>query len=245
MACALRVLHRLKPDSLVFIHDFFSRTQLYGGVMDYYDEVARVLAVRNDRPEMGPIDEPQGLVVLRPKPEALATRLTDDQINAKYDSINWREPFAPPINTIHGFLNYYVLLSFDFSKWRRIRSPEHLVRTVRGDILHLILVYAVVSLAVARLRDIVARPRSSRKWKSPALPTPVVASGGATKSANAVNRRSVGGQGASPRPTPATQPASVVGAPPSDLTENGEPRFFETEAIRLANARRKSRQTSP
>lgn len=54
--CAVKVLPFLKPDSTLFIHDFYNRKQYYD-VFDYYDEVTGVKHT------------PQTLVQLAPKPK--------------------------------------------------------------------------------------------------------------------------------------------------------------------------------
>lgn len=57
-SCAEYVLKYLKPDSVVFIHDYMPRAYYHQVVHRYYT----VIAASN---------EEQSLVVLRPKPEAI------------------------------------------------------------------------------------------------------------------------------------------------------------------------------
>lgn len=163
MACALKVLPHLKHDSLVFIHDFFTRTAHYAGVMDYYVEVARVLAFRNTDPWLGPVDEPQGLVVLRPRAN-LTLPLSDAQINAAYERIDWRYPFPPPLTSLGAILNYYLIRPLDTATWARARSPDHLIRLVRSDLLSLALLYGVTRFLMRNRHLLLpARPSRSRQ----------------------------------------------------------------------------------
>jgi hypothetical protein len=65
VACALRILPQLKKSSIVLLHDFFLRPDHYSRVLDYYDEVARIIVhgpVSTDHP-----GTPFGLLVIRPR----------------------------------------------------------------------------------------------------------------------------------------------------------------------------------
>ncbi len=170
MACAFKALSRLNADSLVFIHDFYARTSHYGGVMEYYIEVARVLATKNKFPDMGPIEEPQGLIVLRPKPEAVGLAFSDKEINKKYDAIDWGAPFAPPLASLSAYFNYYVLMSFDLSKWPRIRSVDGLLRSVWRDMFVVSVIYAAFCVLSFRIRRIKGRRKKSGKTAEKFLP---------------------------------------------------------------------------
>lgn len=220
MACALKVLSRLKVDSLVFVHDFYARTPHYGGVLEHYEEVARVLATRNVHPDMGPVDEPQGLIVLRPKPASVGLVLSVDQIDAKYSSIDWRFPFAPPLLSVGAYWNYYVVMAFDLSKWKRIRSVEGLLRKVWHDMFVVSVIYAafcVLSFRVRRLRAARKKGAGAGKREGKMLPR----MGAWARSASAPG----------------------IGFARSDDDES-QPRFYETEAMKMARARRKNRLAS-
>lgn len=137
----------------MFIHDFYARTKQYGAVLRYYVEVARVLAVRNHDASQGPIDEPQGLIILRRADNLTANNsvLKPHEIDAIYKSINWREPFGPPLTNLHGYISY-AMSTLDFGTWSRARSPRALVRLVRNDILRAIAVYAIISIVIFAYR---------------------------------------------------------------------------------------------
>lgn len=133
LACALKVLPYLKPDSLVFIHDFFSRTRHYSAVLRYCDEVAHVLAYRNNDPTLGPIDEPQGLIVLR-RSKYKTGSLTATETDAIYNSFEWQEPFGPPLTSLYEYSRYTASVT-DFSRLRRARTPLALVNLVKRDMI--------------------------------------------------------------------------------------------------------------
>jgi hypothetical protein len=145
MACALKALEFMHNESLLFMHDFYTRNMQYAGVLDYFTEVARVLAQPNTDPRMGPIDEPQGLVVLRRKENA-PKALTAAQIQAKYDIINWRYPYSRPLTSLAGYWNYYIVLSMDRGTWKRARNAKALVRLVQTDMLRLVFLYIFLAL---------------------------------------------------------------------------------------------------
>lgn len=140
MACALKSLQYMTNDSVLFIHDFYTRNSQYGGVLQYFNEVGRVLAYPNTNRALGPIDEPQGLVVLRRKPSA-PDALTPEEINAKYDSVDWRYPYPRPLNSVVGLWQFYFVNSVKPSLWRRARNPEALVGLVRLDMIRIGLLY--------------------------------------------------------------------------------------------------------
>jgi len=140
MACALKILPYLKPTSVVFVHDFYTRTHLYGGIMEYYDEIARVLASPNYDPRFGPLEEPQGLVVLKRK-----TQVTDrslpirpSRINAMYDGINYRgdDPSPPLTGTDRAI--FKIIGYVDLRNWKRIRTQSQLRDTVHEDVGYII-----------------------------------------------------------------------------------------------------------
>lgn len=92
VACALRILPQLHPSSLIFFHDFFLRPAHYSVILQYYDEVSRVMA--HVIPD-GYTDEPMGLVVLRPKFDYVVADAPDipiARINAIYDSYDEKAP---------------------------------------------------------------------------------------------------------------------------------------------------------
>jgi hypothetical protein len=70
VACALRILPHLHSNSIVFFHDWFLRPEHYAAVLDYYDEVSRVMATDIVFPSLpaAPANETYGILVLRPKP---------------------------------------------------------------------------------------------------------------------------------------------------------------------------------
>jgi hypothetical protein len=150
MACALKALQYMHNESVLFMHDFYTRNMQYGHVLEYFTEVARVLAYPNTDPRMGPVDEPQGLVVLRRKESAPAA-LSPEQIQGMYNQINWRYPFSDPLVSFSGYWNYYVTLSLSRSTWKRVRNAKGLTRLVQTDMLRLALAYMVISYVVRRL----------------------------------------------------------------------------------------------
>lgn len=157
LACALKILPYLKPDSLVFIHDFYSRSKHYSAMLRYYIEVARVLAWRNQDATQGPIDEPQGLVVLRRADNVTGemAHLNASAIDMIYESIQWHEPFGPPLTSMHGYVTYIVSFA-DFGKWSRARSPRALVYFVRKDMMRVVMLYIIAALVVTAYRRFVA-----------------------------------------------------------------------------------------
>lgn len=199
-------------------------------MLEYYEEVARVLAYRNPYPDSGPIDEPQGVVVLRPREGSAGRVLTDQQINAKYAAIDWRYPFAPPLLSPWAYFNYYILLSLDLSTWRRYRSVNDLLGRVFKDMVLLFAIYALWAMFAYRLR----RTRGMLDWvpRSSLARFPKVSN---LKWGVALDWRYVI---ASKCGTPRSR---VKGTSMDEEVE--QPRFFETEAIKSAQARRKSRMT--
>lgn len=159
LACALKILPFLSNDSLVFIHDFYVRTAQYSPVLAYYTEVARVLATRNQDAALGPIDQPQGLLVLRKKPE-INFSLSPDDIDSIYEHIPWRGDFGPPLTSFNAYLRYLVSFG-NLSKWKRARSPAKLVSLVRSDLRRIVCLYLVLMFIFSLLR----------RSKSPALST--------------------------------------------------------------------------
>lgn len=147
LACALKVLPYLKPDSVVFIHDFYSRTKHYSTVLQYYVEVARVLAFRNRDESQGPIDEPQGLIVLRRAPN-ITIPLTAAQIDHIYDSIDWRFPFQTPLVSFRAYVTYW-LSGVDTGRWKRARTPDSLVRLVYSDVFRIFWLYVIFSFVIS------------------------------------------------------------------------------------------------
>jgi len=151
VACALRVLAYLKEDSVVFLHDFYSRIPQYGVVLKYYEEVARIKAFRNTLPHDGPIDMPQGLIVLRPKSSAVGMNLSDEVIHSIYKSIPWRYPFHAPLHTVFDQLHFRgIEPATDLSKWRRFRSVNAALHIVYKDVAFMCLVYLAAWLYIYR-----------------------------------------------------------------------------------------------
>lgn len=145
MACALKVLPYLHDDSVVFVHDFYARTSHYAGLLSYYDEVGRVLATRNTDPQLGPIDEPQGLVVLRRRTNLTRTHLSPSEINDKYDAVDWRIPFGQPLDTLWAWLQELMTWT-DLSRWKRARHEVALAAMARQDLTWTFVVIALVVL---------------------------------------------------------------------------------------------------
>lgn len=226
LACALKVLPYLKPDSLVFIHDFFSRTNLYGAVLQYYDEVARVLAVRNDDPTLGPIDEPQGLIVLRRSDDRNITPPTMEQIDAIYDSIDWRIPFGPPLTTIHGYSVYFASF-LDIGRWRRARTPRALVRFVMSDMTRVVIYPIFVLFFIFALRGCFKLPKTrtnpNMSWMNSK------GTSHATSFSNRTVFKDTGNLNVGNTTANSTSPAEG----------SSTPRYIETEAMKAAIARRK------
>lgn len=231
LACALKVLPYLKPDSLVFIHDFFSRTNLYGAVLQYYDEIARVLAVRNDDPTLGPIDEPQGLIVLRRSDDRNITPPTTEQIDAIYDSIDWRVPFGPPLTTIHGYSLFFASF-LDIGRWRRARTPRALVRFVISDMTRVVIYPVFVVILIFALRGCLKLPNNRTypnfAWMNSKGTSHSTISSSKTVFKDAGNLN-VG---------------KTVAIATSVLASSTSPRYVETDAMKAASARRKRIFTS-
>ncbi|KAA8494650.1 hypothetical protein FVE85_2891 [Porphyridium purpureum] len=158
LACALKVLPYLKDRSIVFLHDFYGdRVQLYGGVLKYYDEVARVLARANTMPTMGPVHEPQGLLVLRRKQniEHLLP-LSAEQIHAEYDAINWHgnDPKAPDtaLESVLFVLGGYL----DIRNWKLLRNRKMLLSTIRHDTQIVVFAFVCAVFVVRLVRPVFA-----------------------------------------------------------------------------------------
>eukprot|EP00178_Gracilaria_changii_P016279 TRINITY_DN461_c0_g1_i3.p1 TRINITY_DN461_c0_g1~~TRINITY_DN461_c0_g1_i3.p1 ORF type:complete len:441 (-),score=61.58 TRINITY_DN461_c0_g1_i3:3940-5262(-) len=151
LACALKILPYLSDESVVFIHDFYTRVDHYSQVLQFYIEVARVLAYRNDDPTQGPIDEPQGLIVLRRKPDLILPLSTAD-IDAMYERIDWRSPYPQPLTSLFRRLVYNIVLFFDWSQWQRAYNPSHLLTLVAHDLLILAAIYGIASFALQNYR---------------------------------------------------------------------------------------------
>jgi len=99
-ACALRILGYLRPSSLVFIHDFFGRIDLYRGVLQYYDEVARIIAYEH---RAGP-EKPKGIVALKRKDIVTddLVPLSEDEIHSVYADQNFSdERYATRTGAFH------------------------------------------------------------------------------------------------------------------------------------------------
>lgn len=98
VACALRILPQLKRSSLIFFHDFFLRPAHYASVLQYYDEVARVVAHRTPDGNPRYTDEPMGLLVLKPKPQYIGLdeheEISLSKINAIYETYTEQPPSA-------------------------------------------------------------------------------------------------------------------------------------------------------
>lgn len=156
----MKVLPYLKRDSLVFIHDFFSRVPHYSPLLKYYDEVGRVLAYRNFDLSLGPIDEPQGLIVLRKSEQAINISLTADEIDRIYESTDWHYPFGPPLTSLYGYYQY-LLTFLTLSKWKRARSASTLSQLVKKDMWRMLITYFLFSLVAAIFRKFLTSTMSS------------------------------------------------------------------------------------
>lgn len=224
LACALKILPYLKPDSVVFIHDFYARTQHYGSLLRYYEEVARVRAVRNQDESQGPIDEPQGLIVLR-RAANISFPLTTQHIDDIYDSVDWRIPFGPPLTSVHAY-GVYLSTYFDIGKWRRARTPRVLVSLVKKDVFRLVCLYVVGAFLWS---VVCGRPNG---------PVDDASTGDANGNSIAMNSglhlvcnlawgscKNIGWK--------------FQGDVTRDRKACGEPRFIETDGMKAANARRK------
>lgn len=144
MACALKILPHLHNDSLVFVHDFYARLDHYSHILQYYTEVSRILAYQNSDPFQGPIDEPQGVVVLRRRPDFTLPPSTE-QIDSYYDKMAWRELYAKHSTSILGRLMYKVRLLFDWGQWKRAYNPEQLTSFVVNDLVWLAAICGMVT----------------------------------------------------------------------------------------------------
>eukprot|EP00187_Rhodella_violacea_P002394 CAMPEP_0174910860 /NCGR_PEP_ID=MMETSP0167-20121228/74331_1 /TAXON_ID=38298 /ORGANISM="Rhodella maculata, Strain CCMP736" /LENGTH=372 /DNA_ID=CAMNT_0016155241 /DNA_START=10 /DNA_END=1124 /DNA_ORIENTATION=- len=169
LAAALKVLPYLKPSSLVFLHDFYTRTHLYAAVLEYYEEVARVLAHPNLDKTMGPLEEPQGLIVLRRRASVTddLLPLSDALINSKYDAIDYRDGENPPID-LPSSLRFFIMGHISPYHWKRYRTPSALLDLVHADILRILSLAALLATALllrAALAPLLARARAAREGK--------------------------------------------------------------------------------
>lgn len=249
VACALKILPFLRDDSVVFIHDFYARTQLYSGLLPYYVEVGRVLAYRNSDASQGPIDEPQGLLVLRRKP-SVRYPLSEEEIHAAYQGFDWREPFGPPLTSPLAYVRYYIGMATDFGRWKRARNPDSLVELVRHDLIRMAMLYAMAMFLVrnwAALLGRRARPSAlsgkggaGGERKDAEATAVVVGRGGEER------RRNVGSDGGGQGIVGSRSVGrEEVGRAAVDKRKAGsEPRFVETEGMKAAQARRKMRQSA-
>lgn len=160
VGCALRVLPYLEEDGVVFLHDFYARVDLYKEVLKYYVEVARVLAYRNLDVEMGPIDEPQGLVVLRKREGIQVVR--EEEIRRVYEGDWWRKGFGKPVVGIGGWARYVWGLR-EMKRWSRARNVKMLMRNVRRDLVRLALVYGIVMFLVRNWGIVVERRKRGKE----------------------------------------------------------------------------------
>ncbi|CAN8076075.1 unnamed protein product [Agarophyton chilense] len=151
LACALKILPYLHDNSLVFIHDFYTQLDQYSPVLNFYIEVARVLAYRNDDPTRGPIDEPQGLIILRRKPGQVLPLSTED-IDALYDRIDWRSPYPEPFTSLFRRTVYLIALLCDWGQWEPAYNPSHLLSFVVHDLLVLATLYGIGSFLLQNYR---------------------------------------------------------------------------------------------
>lgn len=150
MACALRALEFLKDDGVLILHDFYTRTKQYGGVLEYYDEVARVLAYDNQDERYGPIGEPQGIVVLRKKHGV--KKVGEKEILKKYAEVDWRYPFDQPLTTMRGVYDFFIGRTIDTSRWKRPRNAETMVDLVCWDVVKILAMFYAVRWWMVRKR---------------------------------------------------------------------------------------------
>jgi len=121
MACAIKVLPYLRPNSIVFIHDFFSRPDLYAAVFTYYDEVSRIMSFAAPVPK----HVPQGLIALRMKASVTPDILPvpDEEIESlynEYNSLSEAKKFsrAEQFRLIGSSLDS----SFDLRSWKDMKK---------------------------------------------------------------------------------------------------------------------------
>ena len=209
LACALRILPHLNNDSLVFIHDFYARLHLYGSVLKYYQEVARVLAYENKHIDMGPIDEPQGLVVLRKRGD-VNSPVSQEEIDRLYETIDWREPFGEPLVSMAAHVRNAWWMGMDWGNWKRARNAQVLIELVRHDLLRMAFLYALVMMVL-------------RNWDS----------------VRTLLGRNIkeGGKDAGPEISSSASEGRRAGR--AIAREDNEIRFVETEGMKVASARRK------
>lgn len=136
--------------------------------MQYYTEVSRVLAHRNRNPIQGPIDEPQGLIVLRRKPH-IAAPISRQQIDSLYKSIDWRKPFHSPLTHLGSRIMYNIGLFFDWGRWKYAHSPQELLTFVRYDWLVIAVLYGISSFLLRNYRTFATKP--DRKHRDPPIAT--------------------------------------------------------------------------
>lgn len=157
VATALRVLPYLTPSSVVFVHDWGTRSHLYAPILRYYTPVARVAAVAGGDRSAGPVDEPQGLLVLRRSSYVTDAELPlpEAALHAPYhrDGVDYRDGALPPAVTLPERAWAAAVATACPAHWPLARSPASLVALVWSDVLRL----GVLVVAAAAVRSAVRR----------------------------------------------------------------------------------------
>jgi len=153
VATALRLLPYLSPSSIVFIHDWGTRSHLYAPVLRYYTPVARVAAVASVDPAAGPVDEPQGLLALRRSAAVTdaALPLPEAALHAAYHQgeVDYRDGAPPPAVTPSEVGWAWVVAKSCPAHWPLARGAAELVALVWGDVLRLVGIVVIVLAARA------------------------------------------------------------------------------------------------
>lgn len=219
VATALRVLPYLTPSSVVFVHDWGTRSHLYAPILRYYTPVARVAALAGGDRFAGPVDEPQGLLVLRRSPHVSDAELPlpEAALHAPYhrDGVDYRDGALPPAVTLSERAWVAAVTTACPAHWPLARSASSLVALVWGDVLRL----GVMALLAAAVRSAVRRGRAggSGGGTTPAG-TPRRGRRGANGAVGSTQwvvgeRRAAGG--AEGEPTPPRLPGRSPAPPPS------------------------------
>lgn len=157
VATAMRVLPYLTPSSVVFVHDWGTRSHLYAPILRYYTPVARVAAVAGADRSVGPVDEPQGLLVLRRSPHVSDAELPlpEAALHAPYhrDGVDFRDGALPPAVTLPERVWAAAVATACPAHWPLARGASSLVALVWGDVLRL----GVAAVVAAAVRSAVRR----------------------------------------------------------------------------------------
>lgn len=144
VACALRILPYLKPDSLVFFHDFFREPRRNSMLFNYYDEIARVLGHQFENDATNKF--PYGLVVMRPKkshpPGGDISRAEVHSIYRNISSVHKQPDQGADHENLWKFVSRTDIGGIDTAAWRKELVRGFSQRRVVLDIIALLGAFA-------------------------------------------------------------------------------------------------------